>query len=153
MLKDQKVTIILVEDEEAHADLIRMNLGHSGLTDHIMHFSNGLKLVDFLFQDDPQRSADKYLIILDINMPGLDGRQVLERVKKDARTQNIPVIMLTTTEDEKEIERCYSLGCNFYLPKPMEYDDFCGAVRELGLFIQNVKIPGPAAANAPGGSV
>jgi CheY-like chemotaxis protein len=77
-------------------------------------------------------------------MPGLDGRQVLERIKHDPRTRNMPVIMLTTAEDEKEIERCYDLGCNLYLTKPMDYEAFCTTVHELGLFIQNAKFPGAA---------
>jgi CheY-like chemotaxis protein len=140
----EEIKILLCEDEEAHADLVRLNLARSGLNNEIAHFANGLKLVEFLFRDEALAHNQKYIIILDINMPGLDGRQVLERVKKDKRTQNIPVVMLTTAEDEREVQRCYNLGCNFYLPKPMEYEDFCVAVRELGLFIQKAKFPGPA---------
>jgi len=140
----EEVKILLCEDEEAHADLVKLNLFRSGLTNEILHFSNGLKLIEFLFGEEAAKHNGKYLIILDINMPGLDGRQVLERVKRDERTKNIPVVMLTTAEDEREVERCYRLGCNFYLPKPMDYEDFCKAVHELGLFIQKAKIPGPA---------
>jgi CheY-like chemotaxis protein len=144
MTDRKEVKILLVEDEEAHAELVKMNLGRSGLTNEIMHFSNGLKLVDFLFKNDPQHKENKYLVILDINMPGLDGRQVLDRIKKDERTRAMPVIMLTTAEDEREIERCYTLGCNLYLAKPMDYDAFCEAVHKLGLFIQSAKFPGPS---------
>ncbi|MDX2028875.1 MAG: response regulator, partial [Alphaproteobacteria bacterium] len=141
----KEVKILLVEDEEAHAELIRMNLGRSGLSNHIAHFANGLQFVDFLFNEESESKHQeaKYLVILDINMPGLDGRQVLERIKNDKRTRNIPVIMLTTTEDEKEIQRCYALGCNLYLTKPMDYEAFCNAVHELGLFIQTAKFPRP----------
>jgi CheY-like chemotaxis protein len=141
MAEHDGVIILLCEDEEAHADLVRMNLSRSGLANQIMHFNNGLKLADFLFNDQTLARNDKYLVILDINMPGLDGRQVLERVKHDKRTQNIPVVMLTTAEDEREVQRCYNLGCNLYLPKPMEYEDFCSAVHQLGLFIQKAKFP------------
>lgn len=140
MAGHENIKILLCEDEEAHADLVRMNFSRSGLANEIAHFSNGLKLVDFLLGDAPAAKG-KYLIILDINMPGLNGRQVLERVKHDKRTQNIPVIMLTTAEDEREVQRCYDLGCNLYLPKPMEYEDFCSAVHQLGLFIQKAKFP------------
>jgi len=144
MTQSKEVKIILVEDEEAHAELVKMNLGRSGLTNEILHFSNGLKAVDFLFQNGPQHRDNRYLMILDINMPGLDGRQVLERIKHDERTKHIPVIMLTTAEDEREIERCYALGCNLYLTKPMDYEAFCEAVHKLGLFIKNAKFPGPS---------
>ena len=146
-MTDQKdVKILLVEDEEAHAELTKMNLARSGLTNEIIHFSNGLKVVEFLFKDNPGNEADKYLMILDINMPGLDGRQVLQRIKRDSRTCTVPVIMLTTAGDEKEIERCYALGCNLYITKPMDYENFCTAVHQLGLFIQNAKFPGPSTA-------
>ncbi len=143
MIEHKEVKILLVEDEEAHAELVKMNLERSGIKNEVIHFNNGLKVVDYL-QNGPQHKENKYLIILDINMPGLDGRQVLDRIKKDQRTHNIPVIMLTTAEDEREIERCYNLGCNLYLTKPMDYEAFCEAVHKLGLFIQNAKIPGPS---------
>ena len=81
-------------------------------------------------------------MLLDLNMPGWDGHQVLERLKGDERTRTIPIIVLTTAGDEEEISHCYSLGCNFYMQKPVEYDEFCGAVQELGMFIQKAKIPG-----------
>jgi CheY-like chemotaxis protein len=144
MVENKAVKILLVEDEEAHAELVKMNLGRSGMTNDILHFNNGLKLVDYLFNNNPPHKDDTYLVILDVNMPGLDGRQVLERIKKDERTRRTPVIMLTTAEDEREIERCYNLGCNLYLTKPMDYDAFCEAVHKLGLFIQNAKFPGPS---------
>lgn len=148
MTDHKEVKIFLIEDEEAHADLAKMNLERSGLKNEIVHFSSGSKFLDFLFgQAQPQR-GDKYLIILDINMPGMDGRQVLERIKGDPRTRHLPVIMLTTAENEKDIERCYALGCNLYLNKPMDYEDFCAAVYKLGLFIQNAKFPGAAVLTA-----
>ena len=146
MVEHENIKILLCEDEEAHADLIKLNLFRSGLGNEIVHFNNGLKLADFLFNDQTLARNEKYLVILDINMPGLDGRQVLERIKHDKRTQNIPVIMLTTAEDEREVQRYYNLGCNLYLPKPMEYDDFCSVVHQLGLFIQKARFPEAAVA-------
>ena len=77
-------------------------------------------------------------------MPRVDGIEVLRRLKADPRTAMIPVIMLTTTDDPREVEKCYQLGCNVYVTKPVEYDSFVDAVKRLGLFLQVVKIPGNA---------
>jgi CheY-like chemotaxis protein len=81
------------------------------------------------------------LVLLDLNLPGLDGYQVLARLKSDERTRQIPVIILTTTDDPREVERCYALGCNVYITKPVEYEQFSEAIRKLGLFLSVVKIP------------
>jgi CheY-like chemotaxis protein len=144
MKQQQDVKILLVDDDEGHADLVKVNLERSGVMNEILYFSNGQKVLNFLFQleDSPKQKDEKYLMILDINMPGLNGHQVLERVKKDPHTRSIPIIMLTTAEDEKEVGRCYASGCSLYMAKPMEYEVFCEAVRELGLFIQRTRFPG-----------
>ena len=87
------------------------------------------------------------LLLLDINMPRVDGIEVLRRLKADARTNAIPVVILTTTDDPREIERCYQLGCSVYVTKPVEYSAFIEAINRLGLFLQVVRVPstGPAA--------
>jgi CheY-like chemotaxis protein len=86
------------------------------------------------------------LLLLDINMPRVDGIEVLRRLKADARTNAIPIIILTTTDDPREIERCYQLGCSVYVTKPVEYTAFIEAINRLGLFLQVVRVPatGPA---------
>ena len=90
----------------------------------------------------PSRTiTDFVLLLLDINMPRLDGVEVLRRIKADPETAKIPVIMLTTTDDPREVERCYELGCSVYLTKPVEYDGFIEAINRLGLFLQVVKVP------------
>jgi CheY-like chemotaxis protein len=81
------------------------------------------------------------VILLDLKMPRIDGLEVLRRLKADRRTAALPVIVLTTTDDPREIERCYELGCNVYVTKPVEYDAFIEAVRRLGFFLQVVKLP------------
>ena len=82
--------------------------------------------------------------LLDINMPRLDGIETLRQLKADPKTAKIPVIMLTTTDDPREVERCYQFGCNVYITKPVEYDQFCDALRELGMFLQFVRVPNEA---------
>ena len=138
------VTILMVEDDAGHAVLIEKNLRRAGVHNRILHLDDGKKALDFLFQepgpaDNPHPAP--YLVLLDLNLPVLDGCQVLSRIKSDRRTRNIPVIMLTTTENPHEISRCYDLGCNGYVTKPVEYEQFSEVVRNLGLLLSIVKIP------------
>jgi CheY-like chemotaxis protein len=80
-------------------------------------------------------------LLLDINMPRVDGVEVLRRLKADPKTDQLPVLMLTTTDDPREVQRCYELGCSSYVTKPVEYDRFVEAVRRLGLFLSIVQVP------------
>lgn len=144
MSSHQSVTILLVEDDAGHARLIEKNLRRAGVANEIIHLDNGQKAVDFLFNEGEyagQENKVPFLILLDLNMPVLDGYQVLSRIKANDRTRRIPVVMLTTTENPQEISRCYSLGCNIYVTKPVEYDSFSEAIRNLGLFLSIVKVP------------
>jgi CheY-like chemotaxis protein len=84
------------------------------------------------------------LLLLDINMPFVDGIEVLRQIKAEELTAKMPVIMLTTTDDPREIQRCYELGCSVYITKPVEYDSFVEAVKRLGLFLQIVTVPAKA---------
>jgi CheY-like chemotaxis protein len=81
------------------------------------------------------------LILLDINMPRVNGVEVLHRLKTDQKTAKLPVIILTTTDDPREVERCYQLGCSVYITKPVAYEEFVEAIRRLGLFLSIVKAP------------
>jgi CheY-like chemotaxis protein len=144
MSKIDEVTILLVEDDPGHARLIEKNLRRANVTNKIDHVTDGQQAVDYLFCEggyaDRQRSSP-LLVLLDLNMPVLDGYQVLERMKADERTKRIPVIILTTTDDAREVTRCYELGCNVYITKPVDYDQFAEAMRKLGLFLLVVMIP------------
>jgi CheY-like chemotaxis protein len=135
---------LLVEDDPGHARLIEKNLRRANVTNRIDHVTDGQKAVDYLFCEgeyaDRQYSSP-LLVLLDLNMPVLDGYQVLERMKSNARTKRIPVIILTTTDDAREVARCYELGCNVYITKPVDYDQFSEAMRKLGLFLLVVMIP------------
>jgi CheY-like chemotaxis protein len=140
----QEVTILLVEDDPGHARLIEKNLRRSSITNDIVVINDGQQAVDYLFCEGDYaggRPHKPILVLLDLNLPGLDGYQVLQRMKRDDRTKRIPVVILTTTDDAREVERCYDLGCNVYLTKPVDYEQFSDAIRKLGLFLMVVTIP------------
>lgn len=135
--------IILAEDDDGHATLVQRNLERSGLVNCFTRLRNGQETLDFLrgqgeFAGTPPPAL---LLLLDINMPRVDGIEVLRQIRADPRTETLPVIMLTTTDDPREIERCYQLGCNVYITKPVDYQAFVEAVQRLGLFLQVVAVP------------
>ncbi len=141
---NQEVIILIAEDDEGHADLIRKNLVRAGIANHIIHFRDGQEVVDFLFcrGNGPHRKlGDAFVLLLDIRMPKLNGTEVLEQIKADPELRKIPVLMITTTDDPREVERCHALGCNNYLTKPVEYDKFVQSIRQLGLFLTVVQVP------------
>jgi CheY-like chemotaxis protein len=136
--------ILIVDDDEGHAILLRENLELAGLHNRIEQFRDGQAVLDFVFPRGPGPHAEKgatYLILLDIRMPKVDGIAVLQRLKADPELRRLPVIILTTTDDTREVERCYSLGCNVYIQKPVDYEKFTEAVRRLGLFIMMLLMP------------
>jgi CheY-like chemotaxis protein len=134
------VNIIVVEDDDGHATLIERNLRRAGLSNPVVRLRDGQEALDYFFDGGRKASDADSVLLLDINMPRVDGIDVLRRLKADARTAKIPTIMLTTTDDPREIERCYQLGCNVYITKPVEYDAFMEAIRRLGFFLQIVRI-------------
>lgn len=137
-------TILIVEDDEGHAILIRENLEMAGLKNPIRHFRDGQAILDFFF-DKAGRARPApdgtYLLLLDIRMPKVDGIEVLRRLKSDPELRKLPVVMLTTTDDTREVERCHALGCNVYIQKPVDYDKFAEAIRRLGLFVSLLLVP------------
>ena len=141
MASELEVTILLVEDDPGHARLVEKNLRRAAIANPIVTLGDGQQAVDYLFGDGERPGASPLLVLLDLNLPGLDGYQVLERIKADERTRRIPVIVLTTTDDAREVTRCYELGCGVYITKPVEYEDFSDAIRQLGLFLSIVTIP------------
>jgi CheY-like chemotaxis protein len=141
---NRDVVILVADDDAGHARLIEKNLRRAGLSNPISRFEDGQQILDFLFQrgDGPKRVADtSYLLLLDIRMPKVDGVEVLRQVKSDAELRKIPVSMLTTTDDPREVERCHALGCNNYIVKPVDYEKFSEAINKLGLFISLVQVP------------
>ena len=144
MSMTRQVVILIAEDDLGHARLIEKNLARAGLNNPIIRFENGQVILDFLFRrgGPPRRNTETpYLLLLDIRMPQVDGVEVLRQVKEDNELRKIPVIMLTTTDDPREVERCHGLGCSSYIVKPVDYDKFADAIKNLGLFISLVEVP------------
>jgi CheY-like chemotaxis protein len=140
----EPLVIVLAEDDEGHAYLVKQNLARAGIANEIVHVSDGQEALDYVRRQGAyanRSSTGSLLLVLDINMPRLDGVDVLARIKSDEATAKIPVIMLTTTDDPREVERCYGLGCSVYITKPVEYDSFVEAVKRLGMFLQVVRVP------------
>jgi CheY-like chemotaxis protein len=136
----ESVNIVVVEDDDGHATLIERNLRRAGLTNRVVRLRDGQEALDYFFGGTPPASDGDSVLLLDINMPRVDGLDVLRRLKADPRTAKIPTIILTTTDDPREIERCYQLGCNVYITKPVEYEAFMEAIRRLGFFLQIVRV-------------
>lgn len=137
-------TILIVDDDEGHSILIRENLALAGLGNRMEHFWNGQEVLDFLFLRNPKRQRENgevYLVLLDIRMPKVDGVEVLRQIKSHPELKKMPVIMLTTTEDAREVERCHELGCSVYMQKPVDFDRFTEAIRRLGLFMMLILAP------------
>jgi len=144
MSMTRQVVILIAEDDLGHARLIEKNLARAGLNNPIIRFENGQVILDFLFRRGglPRRNTETpYLLLLDIRMPQVDGVEVLRQVKEDKDLRKIPVIMLTTTDDPREVERCHGLGCSSYIVKPVDYEKFAESIKNLGLFISLVEVP------------
>lgn len=142
-MEEYRVMIILIaEDDDGHAELIQEGLREAGVYNKILRFSNGEALWQFLISTAPsaREKNQGYLLLLDINMPRIDGVEILRRMKSDAVLKDIPVIMLTTTDDPREVEQCYQLGCSVYITKPIDFSKFAETLHRLGLFVQIVKI-------------
>ena len=138
----QTVTIVMIEDDEGHARLIEKNIRRAGINNDIVHFVDGTSALDHLFNaaEGPRHNGPA-LVLLDLNLPDMSGTSILEKIKQDEHLHRTPVVVLTTTDDKVEIDRCYDLGCNVYITKPVNYESFSEAIRQLGLFLAVIQVP------------
>ena len=137
-------TILITDDDDGHAFLIEDNLRRGGVNAPFLRFSDGQEVLDFLFgrTTEPAFERDRpYLLLLDIRMPKVDGVAVLRQIKADPELRKLPVIMVTTTDDPREVNRCHDLGCNVYLQKPVSHDGFASAITKLGQFVKLLQLP------------
>ena len=140
----EHVTIVMVEDDEGHARLIEKNIRRAGVRNDILAFADGTSATQFLFGPDGsgrEHSGRALLVLLDLNLPDMAGVEILPRIKSNEHLRRSPVVVLTTTDDKVEIQRCYDLGANVYVTKPVNYESFANAIRQLGLFFSVIQIP------------
>ncbi|MBL7909976.1 MAG: response regulator [Bacteroidia bacterium] len=132
------IEIILVEDSMEDANLVIRSLKKNNLCNNILHLKDGAEALDFFFgkgEYADRKIDDKpKLILLDLKMPKIDGLQVLSELKADARTQSIPVVIMTSSREDRDLVESYKLGVNGYVVKPVSFENFARAVADLGLF-------------------
>ena len=141
----EPITIVMIEDDDGHARLIEKNIRRAGVMNDMRRFAEGGSGLRYLLDECPHCAV---LVLLDLNLPDMSGVDILRRIKNHPTLKAAPVVVLTTTDDKNEINRCYELGCSVYVTKPIEYENFAEAIRRLGLFLQVVRAPelhGPAA--------
>jgi len=134
----ENIEILFVEDSTDDAILTIRALSKSGFTNKLHHVVNGAEALDFLYCQGIYSSRDSLqhpkLILLDLKMPKVSGMQVLEKVKSDPKLKTIPVVMLTSSKEGPDIEKCFELGANSYIVKPVDSDNFFQAIKEIGLY-------------------
>jgi CheY-like chemotaxis protein len=143
-LAEVPVSIVMIEDDEGHARLIEKNIRRAGVNNPLIACTTGAEAMAYLFGLDGSGSdhrGNALLILLDLNLPDMTGIDILKRVKENEHLKCSPVVVLTTTDDAVEIQRCYDLGCNVYITKPVNYENFAHAIRQLGLFFSVIQIP------------
>jgi DNA-binding response OmpR family regulator len=142
MNDSRHVTIVMIEDDEGHARLIERNIRRAGILNDIRHFSDGGTALAYLHNDSagPAHNGPA-LVLLDLNLPDMSGTDILADIKSNEHLKRTPVVVLTTTDDKVEIQRCYDLGCNVYITKPVNYESFADAIRQLGLFLSVIQVP------------
>lgn len=150
-ISENAVTVLIAEDDDGHAELIQEQLQDAGVRNPLVRFRDGQEVVDFFQGVSPRRTYDPeqaYLLLLDIRMPKVSGVEVLQRMKQSPALRHIPVIMLTTTDDPREVDVCYKLGCSCYVTKPMDFQKFSDTLQRLGLFILVLRVENAAEGGA-----
>ncbi|NLI00595.1 MAG: response regulator [Chthonomonadales bacterium] len=138
----REVAILIAEDDNDHAELIMRNLKRAGLLNRMIRLTDGQQTLDYLTGNTAEGPpSGALLLLLDLRMPKVDGFEVLKQVKESPRLRRMPVIVLTTTDDPEDVQRCHDLGCNSFITKPVMTDRFMEAVTTLGLFIKVVEVP------------
>jgi len=138
-MKHHNVDILLVEDNPDDAELAIRHLRKNNMANNLFHAKDGEEALEFIFSTgkyagnhvEPQRPK---MVLLDIQMPKISGLEVLEKIKADPRTKSIPVIMLTSSKVDPDIEKCYALGANSYIVKPVNFEGFAEAIKNLGFY-------------------
>lgn len=146
-MNTQKVDILFVEDNHYEARLAIHNLKKYGLAKNLLHLNDGEKAIDYLFGTGEYAGRDlsfkPKVILLDINLPKINGMDILSKVKSDPRTSAIPVVILTSSRHSEDVKTGYALGANSYIVKPVDFESFSRTVSDLGLYWSMINQPSP----------
>lgn len=137
-------SIMMIEDDEGHARLIEKHIRRAGIASDICGFRDGASALAHLFRKrdlGSPKTAAPSVILLDLNLPDMTGTDILRAIKRDEHLRRLPVIVLTTTDDQRELERCYDLGANICITKPLNDANFANTIRQLGQFLLVIVIP------------
>ena len=130
--------ILLVEDNETDAELCMRALKKHNLANDVVWVKDGAEALDFIFRTGPYAGVPNHVrpkvILLDLRLPKVDGIEVLRRLKSDEKTRQIPVAVLTSSKEDRDLKECYRLGVNSYIAKPVEFDQFADTIAKLGLY-------------------
>jgi CheY-like chemotaxis protein len=132
-----ETVLLFAEDNPGHFALIESHFARMGVMNRMLWFQDGQEILDFFFNPNgtpKDHGVTNFVLFLDINMPKIDGLDVLKRIKQSESLKKTHVIMLTTTDDHEEIELCYNMGCSAYIVKPLKYSCYIDAMKKAGLF-------------------
>lgn len=137
-MENKIVDIVLIEDNPFEAELAIRSLRKYNLSNNLLHVDDGAEALDLIYERGKYAGLEltpkPKLILLDIKLPKVDGIEILRQLKANERTKTIPVVMLTSSKENQDIEKCYELGANSYIVKPVDFDSFAKAVAELGMY-------------------
>jgi two-component system, response regulator len=133
------VEILLVEDNMSDAELTIRELRKNNMANNLVHVKNGEEAIEFIFaigKFEGKRSIGNppKVVLLDIQMPKINGIEVLKKIKSDPRTRSMPVVILTSSKEDPDIQTCYNLGANSYIVKPVNFEGFAQAIKNLGFY-------------------
>ena len=150
-MAEDSLTILVVDDDTGHVELVRRHLRRAGIENPLEAIRDGEGALDYLDRQGPRAGrANQLLILLDLNIAGnLDGFEVLRQIKANRSTQRIPVIVLTTANDPRDVGRCYQLGCNLYVTKPVDPAAFSDCIERLGMILSIASLPAHGTESRP----
>jgi len=131
------IEILLVEDSKDDALLTIRAFKKSGFANKLYHVKDGVEAIDFLYRNEKfvlRNKENPRLILLDLKMPKMSGLEVLAKIKTDPHLRLIPVVVLTSSKEDPDIQKCYTLGANSYMTKPVESENFFNMIKEIGLY-------------------
>ena len=137
-MKNTEVEILLVEDSPDDAEMTIRALKKNGIANNLTHLKDGAEALEFIYGTGKYAGRNinnkPKVILLDLKMPKVDGIEVLRKIKSDSNTKTIPVVVLTSSKEDPDVRRCYELGVNSYIVKPVGFENFTKAISQMGLY-------------------